>query len=296
MTDRIALDGLRVVACHGVLPREKVEPQPFLADITLEVDLAAAGRSDELARTVSYADIAQRAEAILAGPTMELIETLAEQIASAALTYAPVEAVEVTIRKPHAPAGVTFADSEGGGPSVTLRRERDQPFVVALGANLGRRERTLGGALSALSERRGVHVLAVSDLYVTDPVGGPEQPDFLNAVAVGRTRLAPWTLLAALHTIEQWYGRTREVRWGARSLDLDLIQYGEPGTTSEVRSTADDLLLPHPRAHERAFVLQPWADADPAATVRVGDQVRPVAEVLAELGIDGVRPGPDWPS
>jgi dihydroneopterin aldolase / 2-amino-4-hydroxy-6-hydroxymethyldihydropteridine diphosphokinase len=293
MTDRIALDRVHVVTCHGVLAHEKVEPQPFLADVVLEVDLAGAGTSDDLARTVSYADVAQETEAILAGPTVDLVETLAERIAAAALTHPPVEAVEVTIHKPEAPAGVTFAD--GGGPSVAVRRERDVPFVVALGANLGARERTLAGARDALRDVPGVRLLAVSDLVATDPIGGPDQPDYLNAVAVGRTRLAPWTLLRALHKIERWYGRTREVRWGARTLDLDLIQYGEPGSDSEVRSDAADLLLPHPRAHERAFVLVPWLDADPGAQVWAGDDVRQVQAVLETLGSDGVRPGPEWP-
>lgn len=295
MADRIVLDGVKVVACHGVLPHEKVEPQPFIADVVLEVDLAAAAAADDLARTVSYADVAQQAEKVLTGPPVDLVETLAETIATSALTHAPVEAVEVTIHKPHAPAGVTFADPDRGGPSVSVRRERDVPFVVALGANLGRRERTLAGAREALRSIPGVRLLALSDLFMTDPIGGPDQPDYLNAVAVGRTRLAPWTLLRALHTIEGWYGRTREVRWGARTLDLDLIQYGDPGTDREVRSEAPDLLLPHPRAHERAFVLRPWLDADPGAQLRLGDDVRLGQELLDELGDDGVRLGPEWP-
>ncbi|WP_018157158.1 2-amino-4-hydroxy-6-hydroxymethyldihydropteridine diphosphokinase [Demetria terragena] len=294
MTDRIHLEGLRVVSCHGVLEHEKVDPQPFIADITLEVDLTAAGLSDDLSRTVSYADIAQAAEAILAGPPVDLIETLVDRIATAALAYLAVEAVEVTLHKPHAPAGVTFQDPESGGPSVTIRRERDAAFVVALGANLGRRERTLVSALEAIRSDPAMRVLAVSDLYMTDPVGGPDQPDYLNAVVVGRTRLAPWTMLEKLHLIENWYGRTRDVRWGARTLDLDLIQYGTPGDPSEFASETSELTVPHPRAHERAFVLTPWLDADPQAHVRVGDRITPVADVLQELGTDGVRPGPEW--
>lgn len=295
MTDRIALEGVRVVACHGVLPHEKVEPQPFVADVSLEIDLHAAGASDDLARTVSYADVAQQTEAILAGPPVDLIETLAERIAAAALAHPPVTAVEVVVHKPHAPAGVTFEDPERGGPSVSVRRERDAAFVVALGANLGARERTLAGARHALENLPGVRLLAVSDLVATDPVGGPDQPDYLNAVAVGRTRLAPWTLLRGLHTVEGWYGRTREVRWGARTLDLDLIQYGTPGSDDEFVSDAADLLVPHPRAAERGFVLVPWLDADPGAQLRTDGGVRPVADVLAEVGAGGVRPGPEWP-
>src|SRR5690606_32556738 len=100
----------------------------------------------------------------------------------------------------------------------------------------------------------------LSGLYGSAPVGGPAQPDYVNAVAVARTRLAPASLLAALHRVEHAFGRTREVRWGARTLDLDLVQYGDPSAGTDVTSDEELLTLPHPRARERAFVLVPWLD------------------------------------
>ena len=100
----------------------------------------------------------------------------------------------------------------------------------------------------------------------------------------------------ALHAIEDRHGRERSERWGARTLDLDLIQYGVPGTTTERRSADPCVLLPHPRAAQRAFVLAPWLQVDPNAVLRLGpapsDPVRQVAEVLAGLDRRGVRPGP----
>ncbi len=138
----------------------------------------------------------------------------------------------------------------------------------------------------------------MSDVVETDPVGGPEQPPYLNAVAVGRATLAPADLLAALHAIEAEHGRTREIRWGARTLDLDLDPVRRPRQLAAKSSaTTRALLLPHPRAHERAFVLVPWADADPRATLRVGagdGGIRPVVDLLADLDRSGVRPGPRW--
>jgi dihydroneopterin aldolase/2-amino-4-hydroxy-6-hydroxymethyldihydropteridine diphosphokinase len=131
----------------------------------------------------------------------------------------------------------------------------------------------------------------------TDPVGGPDQPPYLNAVVVGRSTVAAAELLGSLHAIEAEHGRTREIRWGARTLDLDLIQFGVPGGTREVLSDDPDLMLPHPRAAERAFVLVPWNDADGRATIRVGPGeggIRPVSDVLTELDRSGVRPGPEW--
>lgn len=294
MSDTIRLRGIAVTSCHGVLPEEKVEPQPFIADLVLEHDLARAGVTDDLTRTVSYADIAQETEAILQGPPVDLIETLAHRIAESALSHTGIEAAEVTIHKPQAPAGVTFTDPATAGPSVRIRREQDRPVVIACGANLGDREQTLTQAVRALDATDGIHVVTVSSLVETDPVGGPEQPDYLNAVVLARTRLAPWHLLAELHRIEAWHHRTREVRWGARTLDLDLIQLGDPTQDTDVRSDDEDLTLPHPRAAERGFVLVPWLGADPVAALRCGDDVVPVTDLVDQVDVTGVRVGPRW--
>ena len=150
--------------------------------------------------------------------------------------------------------------------------------VVALGANLGDR---IGTLRAAVEEIGGLGtVLAVSGVFETDPVGGPEQPDYLNAVLLLETGLTPQALLAALQAIETGHGRTREVRWGARTLDLDILDFD--GLVLD----EPDLVLPHPRAHERAFVLVPWLDADPDAVV-VGHG--PASALLAAIGRDGVR-------
>src|SRR5690606_9833078 len=122
--------------------------------------------------------------------------------------------------------GVPFGDVV-----VRVRRQRPAvPLVIALGANLGDRYATLAAAEGALLERVFTEPVVISDYVETDPVGGPEQPDYLNAVAVGRTRLSPSTVLSRLHEIEADAGRVRAVPWGPRTLDLDLIQYGDPST------------------------------------------------------------------
>lgn len=162
--------------------------------------------------------------------------------------------------------------------------------VLALGANLGDRAATLRAAVRQLADTSGITVSAVSDPVETDPVGGPDQPDYLNAVVVARTTLAPDQLLAACHAVEAAHGRERLVRWGARTLDVDVVAYGEPGAAGEVVSGAPELTLPHPRAHERAFVLAPWHQLRPTARLRLPDgSVRPVAELLAAADSGGVR-------
>ena len=166
--------------------------------------------------------------------------------------------------------------------------------VFALGANLGAVRCTLQAAVRALADMDGLRISAVSDLFETDPVGGPDQPAYLNAVVLARTRLAAFALLTELHGIEADHGRVRETRWGARRLDLDLIQYGDPESGSDLVSKDPELMLPHPRAHERAFVLAPWSALDAQAQLRVAEALVPVRELLQGVDRKGVRPGPAW--
>jgi dihydroneopterin aldolase/2-amino-4-hydroxy-6-hydroxymethyldihydropteridine diphosphokinase len=283
--DRVVVRGITATGHHGVFDFERREGQPFVVDVELAVDLARAGASDDLAHTVHYGEVAADVVARIEGEPFDLIERLAQVIAEDALARPLVESVTVTVHKPKAPVGVEFGDVQ-----VRVTRERPLvPVVIALGANLGEPAETVMAVLQDLQLSEVVTFPASSGLWETDPVGGPDQPAYVNAVLTGLTRLSPRRLLDVLHEIEAAHGRTREVRWGARTLDLDLIQYGAPGESSEVRSDDPGLTLPHPRAHERAFVLQPWLDADPEARLRVGDGVRPVADLLAEVGDTGVR-------
>jgi len=155
--------------------------------------------------------------------------------------------------------------------------------VLAIGANLGDRLGTLRAAVAALGRLPGTEVLAVSPVYESEPAGGPVQPDYFNAVLTVRTTLSPRALLAAVNGVEAAFGRVREVRFGPRTLDIDIIGYGDQISDDPV------LTLPHPRARERAFVLAPWLDIDTGATLPEGR----VADLLARLGTRGVRRRPE---
>ena len=136
-----------------------------------------------------------------------------------------------------------------------------RPVVLALGSNLGDRREILQEAVDAIARIAGVRVDAVSPVYETAPVGGPPQPDYLNAVVLAQTTLPTLDLLDRLHEVEAAFDRVRLVRWGPRTLDIDII------TVAGERSDDPELTLPHPRAHERAFVLAPWHDVDPDAVL-----------------------------
>ena len=156
--------------------------------------------------------------------------------------------------------------------------------VLSLGSNRGDRLAMLQGAVDSLADTPDLELLAVSTIYETDPVGGPEQPDYLNAVVVAEGPQSPRTLLERALAVEDAYDRVRDVRWGPRTLDVDLIAVGELAVAEP------DLQVPHPRAAERAFVLVPWLDADPAAVL---PGVGPVAQLLAVVDTSGVRACPD---
>ena len=156
--------------------------------------------------------------------------------------------------------------------------------VLSVGSNLGDRLGTLTGCVQALRRLPDTDVLAISPVYRTAPVGGPAQPDYLNAVLIAATGLGPHELLAAAHAIEQACGRVRAERFGPRTLDIDIISYAAEISTDPV------LTLPHPRAHERAFVLTPWHDIDPEASLPGYGAVR---DLLAGLDQGGVRREPD---
>lgn len=159
--------------------------------------------------------------------------------------------------------------------------------VLSVGSNMGDRLDHLQGAIDLLAQ--DVDVIAVSDVYETAPVGGPEQDDFLNAVLMVETTLSPYELLALCQRVEAAHQRVREVHWGPRTLDVDIIAMDDALLDDPV------LTLPHPRARERAFVCVPWLDVDPGARIS--------GESVAELNLDrsGVarrsdlilsRPGP----
>ena len=144
--------------------------------------------------------------------------------------------------------------------------------VVALGANIGNPQEQMDLAVAML--REATDVVAVSSYYTTKPVGGPEQPDYINAVCIIESELPAIDLLSLLHGIEKSLGRERAEKWGPRTIDLDLIQYGA------LLSSATELQLPHPRAYERRFVIEPWHEIEPEAILLTHGKISDLLEQL----------------
>ena len=153
--------------------------------------------------------------------------------------------------------------------------------VIALGSNIGERHVKLQGAVDALRDTPGVFLTSVSSVYETDPVDAPEGSDkFLNAVVLADSTLSAHLLLERALAIETAYGRERdEARNGPRTLDVDLVMIGDR------RADDEDLTLPHPRAHERAFVLGPWAEIEPEAELPGQGRVSDLLEKVDQSGV-----------
>lgn len=279
--DRIELTGVSIHGLHGVLPEEKRTGHSFKVDAELWLDISAAGRTDNLAYSVSYADIAAIIERVVDAPSVDLIETLAERICVEIFAHHPlIRRARVGVNKPTAPVDQPFDNVRVSA----VRTAPAQRCVLAIGSNLENPREQLTRAVAAIRELPGTRVIAVSRVFETEPVGGVAQDDFLNAAILVETVLSPWHLHRLTCDIEAASHRVRDVRWGPRTLDIDVISWGD-------LALDDDLLtLPHPRAHERAFVLEPLGDLVDAT----GEEIRlpghgEISALRARIGSAGVR-------
>ncbi len=255
--DRIDIDGLVVMTLVGALPHERELAQPIRLDLSLHVDLHDAGRSDELGDTVNYGEVSERVADVVREAKDVLLERLADRVAEVLVGFDRVEAADVTVTKVRPPIPEHV---ETTSVRVTRRRadfdtnpRTSHTAIVALGSNLGDREDYLRGAVDRLGD-----VVAMSQVYETAPVGGPDgQGAFLNMVVVVHTPLDPFAFIRRCQQIESEALRQRVVHWGPRTLDVDLLFY------DDVRIDSPELKVPHPRFAERRFVLAPLSEVAP---------------------------------
>lgn len=243
---KIDVGGLEICACHGALPQEKVHPQPFVFDLGLEGDFTAAARGDDLSLTVNYAEVCALVKDVALSRSYNLLESLARGCALSVLERFPaVRKVTVTVHKPQAPIPEKFADV-----SVTYVAERND-VLLSLGSSMGDRRATLDSAIAALGRIRGVKIKRVSDDIATPPYGGVAQNEFLNRALLAECLLSPRELLNDIHAVEESLGRVRGTRWADRTVDIDIVFFGNKIIAEE------GLTVPHPDYANRDFVLVP---------------------------------------
>lgn len=248
----VEIKSLRINACHGVHAEEKVNEQPFVFTVRMEVEY---GGTDDLTKTVSYSDVMKFIVKYVRSHCYDLIEYLADNVAKEILLAFPlVKSVFVRLEKPKAPVPLSFETV-----AVEVTRSWNKAHV-AMGSNLGEKRAILDGSIEYL-KAKNVRVKKVSSYIETEPYGGVADQTFLNGAMEVETFLSPEELLRLLNECEAEFGRVRLQHWGNRTLDLDLLLYG-----NEVRETKF-LTLPHPELHKRDFVLIPLKEIAPYAFV-----------------------------
>ena len=244
--DKINIKGLEIFAHHGVYREETVLGQKFIVDVSMQVSTRAAGRSDDLDKSVNYGLVCNDIQDIMKNKNYKLIEAVAEEIADTILLkYDDVRGVDVTVKKPWAPV-LVHVDNV----SVSISRKKHVAYL-GLGSNMGDRESYLDMAIDELNKDRYTKVTKVSDFIETEPYGGVEQDDFLNGCLEIETLREPEELLELVNSIEKDAGRKRIIHWGPRTLDIDILLF------DDLVYDSDDLHIPHVEMHKRAFVLQP---------------------------------------
>ena len=250
--DKIKITDLEVFANHGVFPEENVLGQKFLVSATLYTDTRRAGLTDDLNASIHYGEVSAFIDRYLREHTFKLLERAAEALAEELLLHTKgLEKILLEIKKPWAPIKLPLKTV-----SVEIGRGWHTAYI-ALGSNMGNRENYLNDAVTALDAVRGCSVKKVSRFIETPPYGVTDQDNFLNGCLELRTLLPPYELLGELHRIEKQAGRERIVRWGPRSLDLDIIFYDDMVIEDA------DLCIPHVEMHKRKFVLEPLCEIAP---------------------------------
>lgn len=250
--DKVFIDELECFGYHGVFEEEKKKGQPFIISAIIHLDSSDAASKDDCNLTVNYASVCQDIEDIVSKGSFDLIETLAKKIAETIIfKYNRVERIEIRVDKPKAPIELKFKSI---AVSTDIRWHR---AYIALGANIGDPEGNIRGAVKEFLHDERFKNLRESKLIRTKPYGGIDQPDFLNGAIEVKTILTPSELLKYTSSIENKFERKRDMHWGPRTLDLDIIFYDD-----EIIDTKD-LIIPHPEMHKRDFVLEPIAMLNP---------------------------------
>ena len=251
MQSLIEINDLVVNACHGVLDFEKKEEQPFVFNCKIDIDFLQAAKDDDLNKTISYCDIMQDISNFCKAHTFNLIETLAYKTALMLLNkYDMIKSINLNVKKPEAPYGLTFKNV---GVDVNLSWHTS---FLSLGSNLGDRETTLLKAIEQLNSDE-IRVVKKSSFYKNAPYGGVATEEFVNMAVEIKTIYSPHQLLNRIHKIEASLGRVRDVHWGNRTIDIDIVFY------DNITLNTEELTIPHKDYKNRDFVLVPLSEIAP---------------------------------
>lgn len=250
--DKIYINNLEFIGFHGVFPEEKKLGQKFVVSVEMEVDTRIAGKTGDLTKSVHYGLVAQDIEKLFLERSVDLIETCAENIAEMILKkYELVHGVKVIVKKPWAPLQMHFENV-----AVEIYRKWHTVYL-SIGSNMGDKRKNLLDAIENISKLENTKVIKSSKILETEPFGYLEQDNFLNACLEVRTLMTAQEFLKEILDIELKMGRVREIKWGPRIIDIDILFYDKDIIEE------DNLAVPHPWICEREFVLEPLSEIAP---------------------------------
>ena len=250
--EQILVQGLQVFGYHGVYEQEKEEGQTFLVNCVMDTSFASAIHSDDVGETVDYGTVCLFIKKYFEEKAYDLLEKVADELATSIMYAFPgIEKIQIQITKPNAPIPMEFE-------SVGVRVEKKwHKVALAIGSNMGDKEKYLTDALETLIANPDIRNVIVSDYIETEPYGYVDQDKFLNGAVTLETLLSAENLLIFLHEIEAKAERKREIHWGPRTLDLDILLY------DDVCMHTKELTIPHIDMCNRMFVLEPLMQIAP---------------------------------
>lgn len=250
--DKIIIENFEIIAEHGVFKEEKFLGQKFIVSLEMKTDTREAGKTGNLNASTHYGFVSDDVEKLLTSQSFDLIETCAEKTAEMILTKYPlISEVKVAIKKPWAPIRKHF-----DFVAVEITRKWHTAYL-SLGTNMGDKKKNLLEAAEKIGNLENTKITAQSTIIETEPFGYTEQDMFLNSCLEIRTLFTPQELLKELLGIELQMGRVREIKWGPRIIDIDILFFDD-----EIIGEAD-LAVPHPWICERMFVLEPLSEIAP---------------------------------
>jgi dihydroneopterin aldolase/2-amino-4-hydroxy-6-hydroxymethyldihydropteridine diphosphokinase len=250
--NRLIIHDLEVFAFHGVHEEEKRLGQKFVVSMEIWFDMRKAAATDQIENTLHYGRLCRKVDAFLKERSYDLIETVAANLCEYILMeYSLANRLKICLKKPWAPIHLQL-------DYVAVEMERSRHLVyIALGSNLGDREKNLRDALTILDDNTRCRIIRASGFYETEPEGYANQGKFINAVTELETLYSPEELMELLLETETVLKRERTIQWGPRTIDLDILLYDDlvlPGSF---------VTIPHPRMTERLFVMEPLCEIAP---------------------------------
>lgn len=251
-SDIIKIKNLEVFSRIGVLKEENVLGQKFLISVNMYTDMSEAASGDDIEKTVNYAEVCNCIYEYMKDNTAKLIEKAATDIAELILIrFEHVFRAEVEVSKPGAPVSMHFENI-----SVAVSRQWHRAYL-SIGSNMGDRKAYLDYAVEQIKNESRCRIRSISDYIETAPYGYTEQPDFLNACIGIDTMMNPHELLMFIGKVENGADRERDIHWGPRTLDLDILLF------DDLMIADERLVIPHPEMDRRTFVLGPLAEIAP---------------------------------